>query len=248
MQNSHTMISSAGTWTHPVPTLPVHMQSKDLYKSRCFCHYCCCPKEKLKVPCGHLGNFQDIKLRPQHFLFCFGCFCFSFSQGVWWGSDGSVSDHSVSWLPWELSGRANLLLAHPCTPGPKDPPSVSGVWCRRWHVVSRRLPGSVWQLWWRLRLRWEVRITRGEKHWWLLRGPAAWPPVWSLGNIWHPKLTSNVSTRCVDVCVNAFLLLWLGSELDTSFCHWCLWWTGKCRYSICVWIGECCRSVKLKRS
>lgn len=83
----------------------------------------------------------------------------SFSKRVWWSVDWPAEDYSVSWIPWGVSGWADLLLAHTCAIRPKDPPALSGIWCGGRHSVSCRLPGGVWQLWWRLRLCWQVSIT-----------------------------------------------------------------------------------------
>lgn len=85
-------------------------------------------------------------------------FSASFSKRVWWGADWPAEDYSVSWIPWGVSGWADLLLAHTCSIRPKDPPALSGIWCGGRHSVSWRLPGGLWQLWWHLRLCWQVKI------------------------------------------------------------------------------------------
>lgn len=82
----------------------------------------------------------------------------SSSKRVWWSADRPAEDYSVSWIPWGVSGWADLLLAHTCAIRPKDPPGLSGIWCGGRHSVSCRLPGGLRQLWWRLRLCWQVRI------------------------------------------------------------------------------------------
>lgn len=83
----------------------------------------------------------------------------SFSKRVWWSSDWPGEDYSVSWVPRGVSGWADLLLAHTCAIRPKDPSELSGIWCGGRHGMSCRLPGGLWQLWRRLRLCWQVRIT-----------------------------------------------------------------------------------------
>lgn len=82
----------------------------------------------------------------------------SFSKRVWWSADWPAEDYSVSWIPWGVSGWADLLLAHTCATRPKDPSALSGIWCGGRHGMSSRLPGGLWQLWRRVRLCWQVRI------------------------------------------------------------------------------------------
>lgn len=83
----------------------------------------------------------------------------SFSKRVWWSADWPAEDYSVSWIPWGVPGWADLLLAHTCATRPKDPSALSRIWCGGRHGMSCRLPGGLWQLWRRVRLCWQVRIT-----------------------------------------------------------------------------------------
>lgn len=94
-----------------------------------------------------------------------------------WGFDQWRKDHSVSRVSGGVPGRADLLLAHPCAPGPEDPPPVPGVWRGRRHVVSGRLPGGVRQLRRCLRLCWEVRVTQDQR--------------WHLPEMWQRRHTCN---------------------------------------------------------
>lgn len=106
-----------------------------------------------------------ITIEKQYFVtlvaiyFWFYVFFFLCSQRMRGGSDGWRKDHPVSWLPRGVPGWTDLLLAHPRAAGPEGPPSVSGVWRGRRHLVPGRLPGSVRQLRRCLGLRREVRIT-----------------------------------------------------------------------------------------
>lgn len=83
----------------------------------------------------------------------------SFRKRVWWSADWPAEGYSVSWIPWGVSGWADLLLAHTCAIRPKDPPALPGLWLGGRHSVSCRLPGGLRQLRWRLGLRRQVRIS-----------------------------------------------------------------------------------------
>lgn len=82
----------------------------------------------------------------------------SFRKRVWRSADWPAEGYSVSWIPWGVSGWADLLLAHTCAIRPKDPPALPGLWLGGRHSMSCWLPGGLRQLRWRLGLRWQVRI------------------------------------------------------------------------------------------